>query len=67
LTDRSVPPTERIISAAGDPFLAAGMPLADMTASERDAMVRILSAKEYRQELRCLAALGVDGPEAEDD
>jgi hypothetical protein len=67
LTDRSVPSTERIISAAGDPFLAAGMPLADMTVSERDCMVRLLCAPEYREQLRRLAEWGVDGPKAEDD
>jgi hypothetical protein len=38
-----------------------------MPASERDAMIRVLVGKEYRVELRRLAALGVEGPATEEE
>jgi hypothetical protein len=57
--------TERIISVAGDPFVAAATPLAEMTPSQRDKFLREYHAPEYRQHLRRIMAAGVTDEEDE--
>jgi hypothetical protein len=50
--------TERLISSAGDPFLAVATPLSEMMPSQRDKFLRERHAAEYRQDLRRIMALG---------
>jgi len=59
---------QKLISGAGDPFLAVAPRLADMLPTQRERLIREHYAVEYRQDLRRLAALGLldeeDGEEA---
>jgi hypothetical protein len=45
------------------PFVAAGVPFESMSPSERAHLVLLYHAPAYREEIRKLAALGVEGPE----
>jgi hypothetical protein len=57
MDDRSV--NARVISGAGDPFLYAAPALAELTPSKRERLVREHFGKEYREEIRNLARLGL--------
>jgi hypothetical protein len=47
-----------VVSSAGDPFAYAGQPLAEMTPSKREKLLREHYAKEYRADLRRIMASG---------
>jgi hypothetical protein len=58
----------RIITSAGDPFFACAPTVyASMVPSERDKLIRQAHARAYREELRSLAAQGVEPVDLEDD
>jgi hypothetical protein len=58
--------TERVISSAGDPFVGASKPLAEMLPSERERLIREHYAPEYREHLRRIVAAGVTDDEEEE-
>lgn len=47
--------------------MAAGVPFESMSPSERAHLVLLYHAPAYREEIRKLAALGVEGPEDEEE
>jgi len=59
--------TERLVSAAGEPILAAAPALAKITPSQCERFAREYYGGEYRVELRCLMRLGVEPPEEDDE
>jgi hypothetical protein len=64
MDERSV--TQRLIGVGGDPFAHAGQPLAEMTPSKRDKLLREHFAPEYREHLRRIMAAGVTDEEEEE-
>ncbi len=64
MIERSV--DQKLIGVGGDPFAAAATPLAEMTPSQRDKVLREHYAPEYRRDLRRIMALGVEETDEEE-